>query len=109
MTAPGGRRTRTRRVTLWNALLGALLLGAVAILGIFRLYIGSTGWRGPFPWSVYASAAAAWGVAVLDVVATMEVFGAVRIGAPRAAALRRPWVPFAALLLGLALGYLFWR
>jgi hypothetical protein len=109
MATPGGSRTRTRRVTLWNALLAALVLGELAILAIFKLSMSCTGWKGSFPWSVYASGAAAWAVALLVLIATLEVFGAVRLGAPRAAALRRPWVPFAAIVLGLAVGYLFWK
>jgi hypothetical protein len=36
MSTPGGSRTRTRRVTLWNALLAALVLGALAILAFWK-------------------------------------------------------------------------
>jgi hypothetical protein len=89
--------------------MAALVLGALAIFTIFKLYMNSVGWKGSFPWSVYASGAAAWGVALLVVIAVLEVFGAVHLGAPRAAALRRPWVPFAAILAGIVLGYLFWK
>jgi hypothetical protein len=109
MAPPGGRRAKTHRLTVWNALLVALVIGALAILAIFKLHMRSVGWKGSFPWTVYASGTAAWGVALLNIIAVLEISGAVRLGAPRAAAVRQPWVPFAAMLLGLALGYLFWK
>lgn len=105
---PQGSAPPARPLTLWWVFVGALAAGAVVIWGAFLLYMNVVGWVGSFP-VAYASAAATWGVFLVVVVALLEAAGVGRFGAPHAAPLRRPWVPFAAILVGVAVGYLFWK
>jgi hypothetical protein len=106
---PAAPPSRARRITLWWAFIGASFAGAAVIYLLFRLRMNATGWSGSFPIDIYVSAVASWVVALLAVVAVLEIFGRVRLGGPHAGRLREPWVPAVAILLGVGLGYLCWK